>query len=111
VEVAVVCCQANPVSKAKGETHAKANFAPFYDRFGELGSAFGKPVLFLHADGHKWIVDRPWPTATNIMRVQLDRVNATFPPVQISINPGAKNPFSFDRRLKKPGWNPSGGSR
>jgi len=111
VKVAVVCCQANPISKAKGKTHAKATFAPFHDRFGKLGSAFKKPVLFLHADGHKWIVDQPWSTAKNILRVQLDRVNATFPPVQISINPEAKNPFSFERRLKRPGWIPAGSSR
>lgn len=107
VDAAVVCCQANPISKTKGKTQARAPFAVFYNRFGELGAAFGKPVLFLHADGHRWIVDQPWSNAKNITRIQLDRVNTDFPPVQFTINPKAKNPFSFDRRLKKPEWRPS----
>ena len=107
VQAAVVCCHANPIRIAKGKIHAKAPFAPFCNRFGKIGAAFGKPVLFLHADGHRWIVDRPWSNATNITRIQLDRVNGTFPPVQFTINPAAKNPFSFDRRLKKPGWDHS----
>jgi hypothetical protein len=104
VDAAVVCCQANPIGQGKGKTNAKAGFEPFCNRFGELCAAFGKPVLFLHADGHKWIVDKPWKTALNITRVQLDRINAKFPPVQITIDPKAKNPFSFDRRLEKPDW-------
>ena len=104
VESAVVCCQANPIGQSKGKVAAKPGFAPFCIRFGEIGAAFGKPILFLHADGHKWTVDKPWKNALNITRVQLDRVNAAFPPVQIIIDPKAKEPFSFERRLKKSGW-------
>jgi hypothetical protein len=111
VQVAVVCCHANPIRMVKGKPQARPPFAPFCDRFAKLGAAFGKPVLFLHADGHQWIVDQPWNNAPNITRIQLDRVNQTFPPVQFTIRPAAKKPFSFDRRLKKPGWKFPGSAR
>ena len=106
VSAAVVCCQANPISKSKGKMDAKKPFTPFYNRFGKLGAKFAKPVLFLHADGHQWIVDQPWENAPNITRIQLDRVNASFPPAQFTIKPSTEKPFSFDRRLQKPEWNP-----
>ncbi len=102
---AVVCCQANVVGQGKVKPAVNTVFLPFRKRFGELAAEFGKPVLFLHADGHVWTVDNPWSDAPNITRVQVDRLEPRFPPVQIRVFPeDAEQPFRFDRRLDDPAW-------
>jgi hypothetical protein len=79
-------------------------FPPSPNHSGKLAASFKKPVLFLHADGHKWTVDKPWKAVSNITRIQVDRLEPNFPPVQITVDATAKKPFNFDRRLKKPAW-------
>jgi hypothetical protein len=85
----------------------KLLFKPFTSRFAELSAAFGKPVLFLHADGHNWVKDHPWAAAPNVMRVQVDLIQAKFPPVQVTVKQKAGKDgeiFVFDRRLEKAHW-------
>jgi hypothetical protein len=106
VRAAVVCAQANIVGQGKVKTIVNLLFSGFRKRFGELSKGFGKPVLFLHADGHKWTIDKPWKDITNITRIQVDRLNPSFPPVQITVDPTSKTPFAYDRRLKDPAWKP-----
>lgn len=107
VSAAVVCAQANPIGGSGVAAVANNRFSSFTKPFGKLAANFGKPVLFLHADGHKWIVDKPWKDAPNITRVQIDRLEPNFPPVQITIDTTAEKPFSFERRLAKPAWHVS----
>ena len=106
VSAAVICCQANVVGQGKVTPAINALFAPFRVRFGKLASAFAKPVLFLHADGHVWTVDRPWKRVPNITRVQVDRLSPEFPPVQITVDPRREPPFRFERRLDDDSWRP-----
>lgn len=101
---AVVFCQANPVGSGDGAGAVKARFRPFVEPFVRSAARFGRPVLLLHADGHQWIVDRPWPEAPNLTRVQVDRVEPRFPPVQVTVDPEAAeraDVFRFDRRLEE----------
>ena len=49
-------------------------------------------------------VNKPWKDVRNTTRVQVDRLEPNFPPVQITVDTTVKKPFSFDRRLKKPDW-------
>ena len=64
---------------------------------------FARPVLWLHADGHKWFVKtNEW--APNIWHVQTDVVSTKFPPVQVTVTGEAKEPFLFNRRLNDPRW-------
>lgn len=75
----------------------------FMKPFAVSAARFGHPVLYLHADGHKWFVkEKQW--APNITHVQLDVVNEAFPPVQVTVTLDSKKPFHFDRRLGKPAW-------
>ena len=104
VSASVVCAQANPVGQGKITDAVNNRFSTFTKPFGELAASFKKPVLFLHADGHKWTVDKPWKAVSNITRIQVDRLEPNFPPVQITVDATAKKPFNFDRRLKKPAW-------
>ncbi len=67
---------------------------------------YGKPVLYLHADGHKWIYE-PDLSVTNFTRLQIDLLNAKFPPVQVTVTGNPAEPFTFDRRLDKQKWIPT----
>lgn len=66
---------------------------------------FGKPILYLHADGHNWIVEKgKW--ASNITRVQTDMLfpskkksPISHPPVTIYVTPSTQLPFVFDRHI------------
>ena len=84
---------------------AQATAEGFQDRFltpfRASARRFSKPILYLHADGHSWFVKKgDWET--NIVHVQLDRVNPQFPPVQITVTTDLKNSFQFNRRLDDP---------
>src|SRR4051812_43059856 len=65
-------------------------------RISAAAGAFGKPVLFLQGDGHKWLYDHPF-TNKSILRVQVD-MGAIAPPVLVRITDNPRQPFYFDRR-------------
>jgi len=75
----------------------------FFNPFRQAASAFGKPVLYMQGDGHKWIQDTPWPEP-NMMRVQVDRGDK--PPVQVTASLSPSNMFSFNRTPWGPGSQP-----
>ena len=79
--------------------HAKpvASHDDFFGPFVEDARQFGKPILYLHGDGHRWIQDRPF-AAKNIVRIQVDQ-GGIAPPVQVTVTNDATLPFVFDRRL------------
>ena len=87
VHAAVVFAQAAPREKHEDF------FAPFV----EVATAFAKPVLYLHGDGHSWEHEPQW-RAPNILRVQVDQV-AKAPPVLVTVTTDSERPFVFDRRI------------
>lgn len=89
VRAAVVMAQATPVK----------DHELFVKQFAEECKQFEKPVLYLHADGHVWEVHKKW-RAPNLLRVQTDMIGKA-PPVLVTVTDDAKEPFVFDRRLKK----------
>ena len=107
VRAAVLFAQANVIGQGRPKVAVNLLFSPFTTRFAELSAAFEKPVLFIHSDGHNWTKDRPWKKAQNVMRIQVDLIQAKFPPVQGTVKekPGEDGEiFSFDRRLNDPAW-------
>ncbi len=90
---AVIFFQVDPVNKKKRE-----DLADFFRPFKLLAEAFSKPVLLLHADGHKWVVDKEF-LAENVLRIQTDNISAQFPLIQVTVSKQAVNTFSFNRRL------------
>ncbi len=87
---AVVMAQAEPAK----------DHDSFFHLFAQHAKAYGKPVLYLHADGHVWQVHKGWRKTPNLLRVQTDMVGAA-PPVLVTVTDDADNPFVFDRRLAK----------
>ncbi|MGI9244569.1 MAG: hypothetical protein ACR2RV_27455 [Verrucomicrobiales bacterium] len=107
VRAAVVMLQANVVGQGKPKVAVNLLFKPFTSRFAELAAGFDKPVLLIHADGHKWTRDHPWKGAPKVTRVQVDLIQAKFPPLQVTVRekPGEDGQlFEFDRRLDAAEW-------
>jgi hypothetical protein len=86
---AVVLAQAMPSKDHTG----------FFDQLAKHTKKYAKPVLYLHADGHVWILEKPW-LAPNLTRVQTDQMGRN-PPVQVTVTEDPDMPFAFDRRLAK----------
>jgi len=84
---AVVCAQAMPA----------ATVEPFFAQFARHAKKYARPVLYLHADGHVWTIEKGWK-APNITRVQTDQVGRN-PPVLVTVTDDPGQPFVFDRRL------------
>ena len=72
---------------------------PFTEAFRAASKAFGKPVLYLHSDGHTWQVDRPW-TEENVLKVQTDRFGIA-PPLLVTVTEDRTDPFQFDRQFMR----------
>ena len=89
VRALVVLAQAEP-----NATH-DSFFRPFVNQIKD----WGKPTLYLHADGHKWEVHKKW-RADNLLRVQTDMIG-TNPPVIVTVGDDADEPFQFERRKRK----------
>lgn len=82
---AVICAQARPKEKQED----------FFGPFCEAAQAFGKPVLYLHGDGHVYEVEQPW-RKPNLTRVQVDQVSKG-PPLLVTVTLESEKPFQFSR--------------
>lgn len=69
---------------------------PFVRQLADAAKTWGKPVLYLHADGHVWQVESPW-RAPNLVRVQTEQLSKN-PPVLVTVSEDPAAPFHFDRR-------------
>jgi len=80
VRAAVVFSQAGPGSGRDA----------FFDSFVQSAGAFGKPVLFLHGDGHSWIQNNPW-SLSNTMRIEVEQ-GGSEDPVEITVSMNTATP-------------------
>jgi hypothetical protein len=103
VRAAVIFCQANPFVLKPGDP--KDKFKSFVESFRQTAAEWRKPLLFLHADGHVWTDDQPWPEK-NIRRIQVDKWDLKFPTPQFTVHEtgDARTIFGANRRLTDPRW-------
>lgn len=74
----------------------KAYHEDFFQRFVPAVAAYGKPVLYLHGDGHKWQYEEAW-RAPNLLRIQVDQVTKARP-VHFTVSPeNPQHPFTYNR--------------
>jgi VCBS repeat-containing protein len=85
VRGAVIFAQAGPGSDR----------STFNNQFVPAATSFGKPILYIHGDGHSWILDHPY-SASNVTRVQVDNGGAALP-VQVTATLSTSSMFQFDR--------------
>jgi hypothetical protein len=65
-----------------------------FDAVKTRGHAFGKPVLYMHGDGHDWEHDPAFFGEPNMLRVQVERGSSSHPPVQVTVTSAGQ--FQFD---------------
>lgn len=85
LSAAVIFAQANP-----GPDHAL-----FMGGFRPVAREFGRPILFIHGDGHYWLLDQPW-LEENITRVQVDK-GGIADPLEVRIHLSDSVTFTFER--------------
>lgn len=79
-----------------GQAAPKEYHEDFFRRFVPAVQAYGKPVMYLHGDGHRWEMEEGW-RAPNLLRIQVDQVTKARP-VHITVSPDQpQHPFSYDR--------------
>jgi uncharacterized repeat protein (TIGR02543 family) len=78
-----------------GHAGPSSNRALFFDQFRAAAGSWGKPVLYVHGDGHSWIMDRPFSQQQNILRVQVPQGHDG--PVQVLVSLSSANPFNVTR--------------
>ena len=91
-------------------SHAGLKGGVFKERLFESVKAYQKPVIYIHADGHKWF-EKKYDEVTNFYHIQLDLIYSKnieqgpfYPPVQFTITGDPKQPFRYDRRLHDKEW-------
>ncbi len=67
----------------------------FFGPFDSAAQLFAKPILYIHGDGHSWILDKPF-AADNVTRVQVEQGGNELP-VQVTATLDASNMFQFVR--------------
>ncbi|MEQ8767872.1 MAG: hypothetical protein RL885_28470 [Planctomycetota bacterium] len=92
--------KAHPETRAMvvfGHAQPSAKHQDFFDAFTGSVIRYGKPVLYLHGDGHLWTWAPDFGPA-NLLRVQVDQ-GAIAPPVRVTVTHDPDRPFRIDRRL------------
>ena len=67
-----------------------------FDAVKSRGHAFGKPVLYMHGDGHDWEYDTGFFGESNMLRVQVERGSLSHPPVQVTVTSAGQFQFNQD---------------
>jgi hypothetical protein len=88
VRAAVVFAQTKPMKEQES----------FFKDFAAAVGKWGKPVLFLHADGHVWQEEPRFMATPNLLRVQTDQLGSN-PPLLVTVSDEPDRPFVFDRRI------------
>jgi hypothetical protein len=90
--------------------HAGIKGQGFKDGLFKAVAQYKKPVIYIHADGHKWF-EKQYEGLNNFYHIQLDLIYSKnlkngpfYPPVQFSITAKNPKPFYYDRRLSDLPW-------
>lgn len=97
----VILIQANPDFEEtwlkRTRPGAPDGFADFRDRLRLLSARFGKPILFVHGDTHRFQLDQPLKDASGAVLRNFTRVEVWGSPwvrwTRASLHPGAAVPF------------------
>ena len=80
----------------------RAPYEPFIAALEEEVARYGRPVLVIHGDLHRYTVDRPAPNLPNLTRLEVPG-SPDVGWVHVTVTPGAATPFTFTRRVV-PSW-------
>lgn len=89
IEAAVLFGHATPTGKQ----------ADFFGGLKKSASEFGKPMVYIHGDSHRFVRYQPFPEVKNLHAIQIDR-GGIAPPIRVTVTPGEVEPFQVDRRFE-----------
>jgi hypothetical protein len=69
--------------------------AVFFNQFRAAAAAFGKSVLYVHGNIHKYLLNKPWPEK-NVTRLVVPR-GSTEPPLEVTVTMSPENTFMVKR--------------
>ena len=100
----VVAFQAYPFFERPVSDEHRQAFEPFMLALEEEVERFGRPVLAIHGDYHRFLVDHPLHRRTTGVRLEnFTRLMVPGSPnvgwVVVRVTPGVANPFAFERRV------------
>jgi hypothetical protein len=84
-----------------GTTPRGSGFVPVIDRIARLAREFGRPVLVLQGDTHRFTADHPLPSAPNVTRVVVEGETAS-EWLELTIEPKSERVFSWQRMPLEP---------
>lgn len=96
----IFCYQADMFYTPSQAFNPDSGYRETLQAFSKYAQAFGKPVLLIHGDSHRLILDQPLKTIDqkhtleNVLRLEVmgaEQVQA----VAIGVNPKSEQPFSF----------------
>jgi len=96
----VFCYQADMFYTPTQATHAESGYRDTLHTLSKHAQEFKKPVLLIHGDSHRLIIDQPLKTidqkhvVENVLRLEVmgaEQVQA----VKVQVNPKTEQPFSF----------------
>jgi hypothetical protein len=73
-------------------------FAALVERIAQLARTFRGPVLLLQGDTHRYLVDRPLPTAPNVTRIVVEGETAD-EWLRLTVSPRGRSLFAWERRI------------
>ena len=59
---------------------------------------FGKPVVLVHGDSHRYLLARPWRDAPNMIELMTFALDDTDRWVEVTVDPADPEVFSFEKR-------------
>lgn len=99
--VVIIALHAQPPFVPIDLQYTKA-YQPFLATLEDESARFGKPVLVVHGDHHKYKVDRPLASAPNLTRMEVPG-SPDVGWVRVTVKPNAAAPFSFEKQVV-PAW-------
>lgn len=79
-------------------TPGDPGFTALIERITQLTREFRGPVLLLQGDTHRYLVDRPLPTAPNLTRIVVEGETAD-EWLRLRVDPRGRSLFSWERRI------------
>lgn len=90
--------------------HAGIQGKGFQEKLFSAIRQYKKPVIYIHADGHKWF-EKQYPDMNNFHHIQLDLIYSKnlkngpfYPPTQFTITGDPSRPYLYNRRLNSAEW-------
>lgn len=94
----VIAMQADPKFEEDDEDE-RSGFSRIIEAFEDAAAVFGRPILIIHGDSHRFVIDHPYfaygeATDLNLMRLEVYG-DLDLHAVEVTVDTSARQPFAF----------------